>query len=174
MPTPASSCGRPAPLWMLAACVLFVAGLGALLGLIWCARLRAPAGHAGTRIFRAYHEGYADQEAKAGNAEAKAGNAGGARLVYLHLDGCPHCVEFTPRWKEFERTFSARMALAGVRIESHEARSEPAAPLRQYVTAGYPTVLFFPADAAKPPVTYDGPRTAAGLAAFVRAQGVQL
>lgn len=170
-----AACARPAPTLMLVAAALFVGALGALLGLIWSSRMRARSYAGSYGSYGSYGsdgsyapfslEGFDPQGETLNPTPAKAG-----RLVYLHLDGCPHCVTFTPRWSEFARAHSERLAAAGVSVESHEARSPQGAALRAYVTSGYPTVLFVPAATDREPVVFEGPRTPEGLSAFVDAQ----
>ena len=90
-------------------------------------------------------------------------------LVYVHMDGCRYCELLTPEWEAFERQHGAALRAAGVHLRRHESASPEARALREHVS-GYPTVLLMSGPDVR--ARFAGERTSAGLAAFLREQGV--
>lgn len=85
------------------------------------------------------------------------------QLFYVHMAGCGHCQRFDPVWTEFESRY--RTALRDVGVAAHRIRNDDAAAKRLGVT-GFPSILLVTPTEA--PRVFDGKRTVAHIASFVR------
>jgi len=81
-------------------------------------------------------------------------NDGKKKVVYFYMDGCPHCVSFSPIWDEFKKT----SPLATHKIESTDA----GAMMTRYNISGFPTILLLDENNNKLK-ELEGPRTLANL-----------
>jgi len=86
-------------------------------------------------------------------------NDGKKKVVYFYMDGCPHCVSFSPIWDEFKKT----SPLATHKIESTDAGTM----MSKYKISGFPTILLLDENNNKLK-ELEGPRTIAGLNAMIR------
>jgi thioredoxin-related protein len=80
------------------------------------------------------------------------------KVVYFYMNGCPHCVSFSPIWDEFTRT----SPLPTHKIESVDA----GAMMTRYNISGFPTVILLDENNNKL-AELEGSRTLAGLNAMI-------
>jgi len=85
-------------------------------------------------------------------------NDGKKKVVYFYMNGCPHCVSFSPIWDEFEKT----SPLATHKIESADAGEM----MSKYKISGFPTIILLDENNNKLK-ELEGPRTLAGLNAMI-------
>jgi thiol-disulfide isomerase/thioredoxin len=85
-------------------------------------------------------------------------NDGRKKVVYFYMNGCPHCVSFSPIWDEFTQT----SPLPTHKIESADA----GAMMSRYNISGFPTILLLDENNNKLK-ELEGPRTLAGLNAMI-------
>lgn len=91
------------------------------------------------------------------------------RAVMYYAPWCPHCKDFKP---EFEKA-SQLAAGQGLDVAFASVNSDTQAPgsdcLRFKGVTGFPTVLLEKGSASPPYLAYNGPRTAAAMVAWVKA-----
>jgi thiol-disulfide isomerase/thioredoxin len=80
------------------------------------------------------------------------------KVVYFFMNGCPHCVSFSPIWDEFKQT----SPLPTYKIESNEAGEM----MNKYNISGFPTILLLDENNNKLK-ELEGDRTLAGLNALI-------
>jgi len=80
------------------------------------------------------------------------------KVVYFFMNGCPHCVSFSPIWDEFKQT----SPLPTYKIESNEAGTM----INKYNISGFPTILLLDENNNKLK-ELEGDRTLAGLNALI-------
>jgi len=81
------------------------------------------------------------------------------KCIYYHMNGCPHCVKFSPIWDSFKKSYKGNVQL--LKKERGEAGDE----LRKYGIQGFPTVILVDENDNKK--EFQGPRTAMGLKNFL-------
>jgi len=86
-------------------------------------------------------------------------NDGKKKVVYFYMNGCPHCVSFSPIWDEFKKT----SPLPTHKIESTDAGTM----MSKYKISGFPTILLLDENNNKLK-ELEGPRTIAGLNALIK------
>lgn len=97
--------------------------------------------------------------------ENRAGSATQANLFYVHMEGCAHCLRFDAVWTAFEDRY--RTSLEDVGVSPRRIRSDDAQAKRLGIT-GYPSILLVSTTGAFPPRVFEGQRTPANLASFVK------
>lgn len=80
------------------------------------------------------------------------------KVAYFFMNGCPHCVSFSPVWDEFKQT----SPLPTYKIESNEAGEM----MNKYNISGFPTILLLDENNNKLK-ELEGDRTLAGLNALI-------
>jgi len=95
--------------------------------------------------------------AKAFGLEGFTAGVKGDMMVYFYMDGCPHCVKFTPEWDKFAKTAKIKTK----KVESKQMSAEE----KQLGIDGFPTVMLL---GSKGPKKYSGERTASALHEFVK------
>ena len=82
-------------------------------------------------------------------------------LRYFYMNGCPHCVKFTPEWENFVNQCGTSCKTTNEKVESESMQEQH----KQHVQ-GFPTIVLFDSSDQKKKV-FEGERTAAGLKEFV-------
>jgi len=82
-----------------------------------------------------------------------------AKCVYYYMDGCPHCVKFTPIWDKFKNSYNGSITL------EKKERKEAGDELSKYNVQGFPTIILI--DNNGNSKEFDGPRTQSGLKGFI-------
>ena len=87
------------------------------------------------------------------------GFGNGSTLTYFHMEGCPHCVKFTPEWDKFAQEYDGSLQIK--KVEAKEMSTQE----KSLGIQGFPTIMVVDGNGKKE-ADYDGPRTAEGLKAF--------
>lgn len=83
----------------------------------------------------------------------------GKTLTYFYMNGCPHCVKFTPEWDKF-----ASSNATGIKTQKVEAGEMSPAHHKLGIN-GFPTIMLLDGSEKKMS-DYNGPRTSNGLTDF--------
>lgn len=84
-------------------------------------------------------------------------------LVEFYAPWCGHCKSLAPKYEELAKIFAGEKNVVVAKVDATES-GELA---DRYGVSGYPTLKFFPADAAKNPISYDGEREVPALVDFL-------
>jgi thiol-disulfide isomerase/thioredoxin len=104
-------------------------------------------------------------------ASASASNPSNPSMEYFYLETCPHCVEFAPVWDDAVAAFKKEGL--NVKTQKYDANDKDTGGKARADFFGvreFPTVLYVYGPAKTDKVEYNGPRTADGLVAFVKAR----
>lgn len=91
-------------------------------------------------------------------------HAARSELTYVYMDGCGHCREFDPTWREFVKTYRTALSDSGVSVRRIRNDNKDATDLARH---GYPTVVLLSSSGDFAQTTFEGQRTVSGLANFV-------
>lgn len=84
------------------------------------------------------------------------------QLVYLSMDGCPHCVKMTPHWNAAKAANKTDVVMT-----EYERGSEKGKEMcKKYGVTGFPTVLLLQGDKKKD--TYKDERTKNGILSYLK------
>jgi thioredoxin-like negative regulator of GroEL len=93
--------------------------------------------------------------------------AKGKWVVFHHMQGCMHCVMFSPVWNQ-AKAMCAKTP--GLNMADVEYGAMSALPPSMQKVMGFPTVMVY--DNMKPVHEFSGPRDVATVTAFLKAQAV--
>jgi len=88
--------------------------------------------------------------------KSREGYEGSKELLLVHMNGCGHCDDLMPKWKQF-----VAQNKSGIKTRAVEM-SKDKSLVKKYKIQGYPTILLLDKNGKKLD-TYDGPRTVDGL-----------
>jgi thiol-disulfide isomerase/thioredoxin len=92
----------------------------------------------------------------------KEGFKGRKELLLLHMEGCPHCVELMPKWKQFVKENNTSILPKDV-----ERSNDKDNLADKYGVKGFPTILLLDENGVKFD-KYNGDRTVAGLLEYCK------
>jgi thiol-disulfide isomerase/thioredoxin len=92
---------------------------------------------------------------------SREGFEGANELILFHMNDCGHCKTLMPEWEKFVDENSTNIATRSV-----ELNDDPSL-VKKYKIDGFPTIILI-GKGGKKLDTYEGPRTAAGLLAYVK------
>tara|TARA_R110002073_G_scaffold284823_4_gene449104 strand:+ start:3456 stop:3851 length:396 start_codon:yes stop_codon:yes gene_type:complete len=88
-------------------------------------------------------------------------NVNGKNLIYISMEGCPHCVSFTPQWESAKSQNKTNIVMT-----DHERGSKKGIELcKKHNVTGFPAILLL--DGGKKEV-YKGKRTTGGILDFLK------
>ena len=98
-------------------------------------------------------------------SSAESGGGDKKKVVFYHMEGCPHCVKMMPEWDKFK---SSNTNVDALDIEAKEIGGNPmlSQHAEKYVK-GFPTILALSSDGNKVIEVYKGERTSNGITTFV-------
>jgi len=82
-------------------------------------------------------------------------------LIEFYAPWCGHCKNLAPKYEKLGESFAADPTIVIAKIDATE--NDTPVDIR-----GFPTLMFYPADDKANPLTYEGDRTEAAMAQFVR------
>ena len=85
-------------------------------------------------------------------------DGGNKKVIYFHMEGCPHCDKFNPEWDKF----AAEAKIKTQKVESKEMSPEH----KKLGVQGFPSVIMV--KDGKKVAEHKGERTKAGLDEFVK------
>jgi len=88
-------------------------------------------------------------------------------VVFHHMQGCMHCVMFSPVWNQ-AKAMCAKTP--GLNMADVEYSAMSALPPSMQKVMGFPTVMVY--DNMQPVSEFGGPRDVATVTAFLKAQAV--
>jgi hypothetical protein len=83
------------------------------------------------------------------------------KVIFFHMDQCPHCVQFRPEWDKSVKRLSAMNGVCATEVSAKEPQK-----CKEYDVDGFPTIVLEDVRGGKKTV-YDGPRTSDALVAFI-------
>ena len=86
-------------------------------------------------------------------------DGGSKKVIYFHMEGCPHCVKLNPEWNKFA-------AEAKIKTEKFESKQKKELQ-KKFGVEGYPSVIMVK-DGKKVAELAPDARTKAGLNDFVK------
>ena len=144
----------------------------------------APSGGLTTDSLSAHFQGFLDKTLPANvkSQEVPADNDGAVRVVVgksfdsevlenekdvfveFYAPWCGHCKSLAPKWEELGGMFADNDNVVIAKVDATE-NDTPAK------VQGFPTLIFYPAGKKDQPMPYEGDRTPAAMADFIRAHG---
>ncbi len=85
------------------------------------------------------------------------------KIIYFYMDGCGHCVKFTPEWDNFCKNSPEKVTTEKLELKHPRAK----VLLKEFGISGFPTVVMVD-DKDTLENTFSGPRTVDGLNAFAQ------
>jgi len=82
-------------------------------------------------------------------------------MVEFYAPWCGHCKTLAPKYEELGKSFSEDPSIVIAKVDA-TANDTPAD------VSGFPTLIFYPSNDKKNPVTYNGERTAEAIGAWIR------
>jgi len=82
-------------------------------------------------------------------------------LIEFYAPWCGHCKSLAPKYDKLGESFKSEPTIVIAKVDATE--NDTPVDIR-----GFPTLMFYPADDKANPLTYEGDRTEAAMAQFVR------
>jgi len=88
-------------------------------------------------------------------------------LVEFYAPWCGHCKSLAPKYEELGKSFAEETSIVIAKVDA-TANDTPAD------ISGFPTLIFYPSNDKKNPITYNGERTAEAIGSWIRSQAPTL
>jgi len=82
-------------------------------------------------------------------------------FVEFYAPWCGHCKALAPKWEELGGMFQDETSIVIASVDATENDTP-------FKVQGFPTLVFYPAGGKQSPITYEGDRTPAAMADFLR------
>jgi thiol-disulfide isomerase/thioredoxin len=94
-------------------------------------------------------------------------------LEYFYLENCPHCKDFSPIWDDAVKMVnddpSVKDKISMLKHNINDEAGNGAKKAKQYNVQAAPTILYIYGSDATEYSEYNGPRTADGILAYIKA-----